>query len=136
MWEAGVDWQGNPKQWTEPPTIYRYDLKNGQNTVLFRPKIDFKSEDYTTEQVFYESKDGTRVPVLIGVAMLEASEESVIACILDLSERERAELHRLLDAARAVLAVRTVVARLLVVNGDTGVVTYERTTGASRTTTS
>lgn len=50
---------------TEPPAIYRYDLKNGQSTVLFRPKVDFKSDDYTTEQVFYQSKDGTRVPMFI-----------------------------------------------------------------------
>ena len=50
---------------TEPPTIYRYDFKTGKSTVLFRPKVDFKSQDYTTEQVFYQSKDGTRVPMFI-----------------------------------------------------------------------
>ena len=50
---------------TEPPTIYRYDFKTGKSEALFRPKIDFKSDDYTTEQVFYQSKDGTRVPMFI-----------------------------------------------------------------------
>ncbi len=50
---------------TEPPTIYRYDIKSGQSTALFRPKVDFKSADYTTEQVFYQSKDGTRVPMFL-----------------------------------------------------------------------
>lgn len=50
---------------TEPPAIYRYDLKSGQSTVLFRPKVDFKSEDFTTEQVFYQSKDGTKVPMFL-----------------------------------------------------------------------
>ena len=50
---------------TEPPTIYRYDFKSGQSGALFRPKVDFKSDDYTTEQVFYQSKDGTRVPMFL-----------------------------------------------------------------------
>jgi len=50
---------------TEPPTIYRYDFKTGQSSVLFRPKVDFKPDDYATEQVFYQSKDGTRVPMFI-----------------------------------------------------------------------
>jgi prolyl oligopeptidase len=50
---------------TEPPTVYRYDFKSGSSSVLFRPKVDFKSDDYTTEQVFYQSKDGTRVPMFI-----------------------------------------------------------------------
>ena len=50
---------------TEPPTIYRYDFKAGESSVLFRPKIDFKSDEYTTEQVFYQSNDGTRVPMFI-----------------------------------------------------------------------
>ena len=50
---------------TEPPTIYRYDFKSGQSSALFRPKVDFKSDDYTTEQVFYQSKDGTRVPMFL-----------------------------------------------------------------------
>jgi prolyl oligopeptidase len=50
---------------TEPPTVYRYDLKTGQSAVLFRPKVDFKSDEFTTEQVFYQSKDGTKVPMFL-----------------------------------------------------------------------
>ena len=50
---------------TEPPTVFRYDLKAGESTVLFRPKVDFKSDEYVTEQVFYQSKDGTRVPMFL-----------------------------------------------------------------------
>ncbi len=50
---------------TEPPTVYRYDLKGGQSSALFRPKVDFKSDDYTTEQLFYQSKDGTRIPMFL-----------------------------------------------------------------------
>jgi prolyl oligopeptidase len=50
---------------TEPATIYRYDMKSGESTVLFRPKVYFKSDDFVTEQVFYPSKDGTKVPMFI-----------------------------------------------------------------------
>ena len=50
---------------TEPPTIYRYDFKKRESTILFRPKVDFHSEDYVTEQAFYQSKDGTRVPLFL-----------------------------------------------------------------------
>ncbi len=51
--------------YTEPPTVFRYDLKSGKSAPLFRPKVDFKSADYVTEQVFYQSKDGTRVPMFL-----------------------------------------------------------------------
>lgn len=50
---------------TEPPAVYRYDVKSGQSTVLFRPKVDFNSEEFTTEQVFYSSKDGTKIPMFL-----------------------------------------------------------------------
>ena len=50
---------------TEPATIYRYDMKSGQSSVLFRPKVDFKSDDFVTEQVFCSSKDGTKVPMFL-----------------------------------------------------------------------
>ncbi len=39
--------------------------KTGKSAELFRPKVDFKSGDYVTEQVFYKSKDGTRVPMFL-----------------------------------------------------------------------
>ena len=55
----------NYVSFTEPPTVFRYDFKSGKSTVLFRPKVDFNSADFATEQVFYESKDGTRVPMFI-----------------------------------------------------------------------
>jgi prolyl oligopeptidase len=50
---------------TEPSTVYRYDLKTGQSSVLFQPKVDFKSDEFVTEQVFYKSKDGTKVPMFL-----------------------------------------------------------------------
>ncbi|MBI5758199.1 MAG: S9 family peptidase [Planctomycetales bacterium] len=48
-----------------PPRIYRYDLTTGQNRLLRQAKVDFKADDYEVRQVFYQSKDGTRVPMFI-----------------------------------------------------------------------
>jgi len=50
---------------TAPTTIYRYDLTTGKNTVFRRPDVDFNPNDYETKQIFYRSKDGTRVPMFI-----------------------------------------------------------------------
>jgi prolyl oligopeptidase len=50
---------------TNPTTIYRYDIKTGKSAIYRQPKVDFKSGEYETKQVFYESKDGTRVPMFI-----------------------------------------------------------------------
>lgn len=50
---------------TFPPTIYRYDIATGTSTVFRKPEVKFNPEDYITEQVFYPSKDGTKVPMFI-----------------------------------------------------------------------
>ncbi|MBC7881648.1 MAG: S9 family peptidase [Anaerolineae bacterium] len=50
---------------TCPNTIYRYDMTSGESTVLFEPNVDFNPEEYTTEQVFYTSKDGTQIPMFL-----------------------------------------------------------------------
>ncbi len=50
---------------TSPTTIYRYDMQTGGSTVFRRPAVDFDPDDYVTRQVFYRSKDGTRVPMFI-----------------------------------------------------------------------
>ncbi len=50
---------------TTPATIYRYDLASGKNTLYRQPKVGFNPNDYETRQVFYASKDGTRVPMFI-----------------------------------------------------------------------
>jgi prolyl oligopeptidase len=59
---------------TFPPTIYRYDLATKKSTVFRIPEIaNFNPSDYMTKQVFYKSKDGTKVPMFIvykkGVAL-------------------------------------------------------------------
>ncbi|GGI76983.1 prolyl oligopeptidase family serine peptidase [Shewanella gelidii] len=51
--------------YTQPLTTYRYDFKTGSSAVYAEPKISFSPDDYVTEQVFYKSKDGTQVPMLI-----------------------------------------------------------------------
>jgi prolyl oligopeptidase len=50
---------------TTPATLYRYDLRTGTSSVFRQPKVDFDSARYETKQVFYPSKDGTRVPMFI-----------------------------------------------------------------------
>ncbi len=50
---------------TVPSVIYRYDLLTGISRVFRQPEIDFNPEDYQTKQVFYTSKDGTKIPMFI-----------------------------------------------------------------------
>lgn len=50
---------------TTPGTIYRYDMVTGKSTVFRQPQVDFNPDDYETKQIFYHSKDGTRVPMFI-----------------------------------------------------------------------
>jgi prolyl oligopeptidase len=48
-----------------PPTIYRLDTATGKREVFFQPKIAFDSSQYELKQVFFKSKDGTRIPMFI-----------------------------------------------------------------------
>jgi prolyl oligopeptidase len=50
---------------TTPTTIYRYDMTTGKSTIFRQPKVDFNPADFETKQVFYTSKDGTKVPMFI-----------------------------------------------------------------------
>lgn len=50
---------------TTPTSIYKLDIASGQSTLYAQPKVDFNSSDYETKQVFYTSKDGTKVPMFI-----------------------------------------------------------------------
>ena len=50
---------------TTPTSIFRYDFDKRESTSVFQPKVKFNPADYTTDQVFYNSADGTRVPMFI-----------------------------------------------------------------------
>jgi prolyl oligopeptidase len=48
-----------------PGTIYTFDPKTGKSEVYQKPKVDFNSANYESKQVFYTSKDGTKIPMII-----------------------------------------------------------------------
>ncbi len=48
-----------------PPTVYRYDVNTGETKLVFRSNVAVNPDDYVVKQVFYTSKDGTRVPMFI-----------------------------------------------------------------------
>ncbi len=51
--------------YTSPATIYSYDLAAGTSELYIAPQVDFNSDDFITEQVFFESPDGTSVPMFV-----------------------------------------------------------------------
>ncbi|MFM7427155.1 MAG: prolyl oligopeptidase family serine peptidase [Elainella sp.] len=51
--------------YTTPSTIYRYNMVTGESTLFRQPSLDFDPDAYETRQVFYQSPDGTRVPMFI-----------------------------------------------------------------------
>ncbi|PVW15210.1 prolyl oligopeptidase family serine peptidase [Marixanthomonas spongiae] len=55
----------NFTNYVTPGSIYKYDIEEGTSELFRKPEIDFNPEDYTSEQVFYTSKDGTKIPMII-----------------------------------------------------------------------
>lgn len=50
---------------TTPGAVYHYELATGKSTIFHQPELDFDPAQYAIKQVFYTSKDGTRVPMFI-----------------------------------------------------------------------
>ena len=50
---------------TVPGTVYQYDMEKDESTLYTSPKVNFRLDDYTSEQVFFQSKDGTRIPMFL-----------------------------------------------------------------------
>ncbi len=51
--------------YTTPASVYRLDLITGESSLVFAPKVPFDPNAFESEQVFYTSKDGTRIPMII-----------------------------------------------------------------------
>lgn len=50
---------------TSPSSVYHYDIATGKSTLYIQPKVDFNPDAYETKQIFYTSKDGTKIPMFI-----------------------------------------------------------------------
>ena len=50
---------------TFPGTSYKYDIDKNKSELYLSPKVDFNPEEFVTEQIFYTSKDGTKVPMFL-----------------------------------------------------------------------
>lgn len=48
-----------------PSTLFKYTIETGETELYRRPEVKFNPEEYTSEQIFYTSKDGTQVPMVI-----------------------------------------------------------------------
>ncbi len=51
--------------YTTPGSIYKYEIESGESELYQKPNIDFNSDDFVSKQVFYKSKDGTEIPMII-----------------------------------------------------------------------
>jgi len=51
--------------YVNPSTLYRYDIATGVSELYQRPDVQFNPDEFTSEQVFYQSKDGTTIPMIV-----------------------------------------------------------------------
>ena len=69
---GGFDGKRNEKEvyysftsFTYPTSVFKYDIATGKSSLYEKPKVDFNPDDYETRQVFYASKDSTKIPMFI-----------------------------------------------------------------------
>jgi len=69
---SGFDGKDNQKDiyysftnYVYPATIFKYNTETGKSELYRKPKINFNPEDFESKQVFYTSKDGTKIPMFI-----------------------------------------------------------------------
>lgn len=55
----------NFTNYVTPSSIYKYDINTGKSALYQRPKVNFNPDNFVSEQVFYTSKDGTKIPMMI-----------------------------------------------------------------------
>jgi len=55
----------NFSNYTTPSSIYQLNPENGKSSLYKKPKVDFDSSKYESKQIFYTSKDGTKIPMII-----------------------------------------------------------------------
>ena len=48
-----------------PSCIYKFDVETGKSNLYWKPILDFNNDDYQSEQIFYKSKDSTKIPMII-----------------------------------------------------------------------
>lgn len=48
-----------------PGSVYKYEIASGSSELFIKPKIDFNPENFESQQIFYTSKDGTKIPMII-----------------------------------------------------------------------
>lgn len=64
-WEEDKEMFYSFTSFVDPGTIYEYNVETGESEVFYRTELQFDPEQYESKQVFYPSKDGTRVPMFI-----------------------------------------------------------------------